>query len=122
MRIFTLEFEKPIVELEQTLEDLQKQAEEQKIDLSAQIKAIEEKLETTRKEIFTNLTPWQRVQLARHPKRPYALDYLQRIAAEFIEMHGDRRFGDDHAIIGGLATIDDRRGMILPQQKSPGTK
>ena len=76
MRLFTLEFEKPIVELEQTLEALQKQAEEQKIDLSTQIKSIEEKLDATKKEIFTNLTPWQRVQLARHPKRPYALDYL----------------------------------------------
>src|SRR3989441_11359828 len=120
MRIFTLEFEKPIVELEQTLEALRKQAEEQKIDLSAQIKDIEDKLETTRKDIFTNLTPWQRVQLARHPKRPYALDYLQRIATEFIELHGDRRFGDDHAIIGGLATIDDRRGIIIPRPESPG--
>ena len=122
MRLFTLDFEKPIVELEQTLEALQKQAEEQKIDLSAQIKSIEEKLESTKKEIFTNLSPWQRVQLARHPKRPYALDYLQRIASEFIEMHGDRRFGDDHAIIGGLATIDDRRVMIIAQQKGRDTK
>jgi acetyl-CoA carboxylase carboxyl transferase subunit alpha len=121
-RLFTLEFEKPIVELEQTLDDLQKQADEQKIDLSAQIKSIEEKLEATKKEIFTTLTPWQRVQLARHPKRPYALDYLQRIATEFIELHGDRRFGDDHAIIGGLATIDDRRVMVIGQQKGRDTK
>ena len=105
MKIYTLEFEKPITELEQTLEALRKQADEQKIDLSAQIQSIEEKLETTKKEIFTSLTPWQRVQLARHPKRPYMLDYLQRIATEFIELHGDRRFGDDHAIVGGLATI-----------------
>lgn len=122
MRIFTLEFEKPIVELETTLEALQKQAEEQKIDLSAQIKSIEEKLEATKKEIFTNLTPWQRVQLARHPKRPYALDYLQRIATDFTELHGDRRFGDDHAIIGGLATIGDRRVMVIAQQKGRDTK
>ncbi len=122
MRLFTLEFEKPIVELEQTLEALRKQAEEQKIDLSAQIKDIEEKLETTKKDIFTNLTPWQRVQLARHPKRPYALDYLQRIATEFIELHGDRRFGDDHAIIGGLATIEGRRVMVIAQQKGRDTK
>jgi acetyl-CoA carboxylase carboxyl transferase subunit alpha len=122
MRIFTLEFEKPIVELETTLEELQKQSEEQKIDLSPQIKSIEEKLEATKKEIFTNLTPWQRVQLARHPKRSYALDYLERIASEFIELHGDRRFGDDHAIIGGLATIDDRRVMVIAQQKGRDTK
>jgi len=122
MRLFTLEFEKPIVELEQTLEDLRKQADEQKIDLSSQIKSIEEKLETTRKEVFTNLTPWQRVQLARHPKRPYMLDYIQRIASEFTELHGDRRFGDDHAIVGGLATIADHRVMVIGQQKGRDTK
>ena len=122
MRLHTLEFEKPIVDLEQTLEALRKQAGEQKIDLSAQIKEIEDKLETTRKEIFTNLTPWQRVQLARHPKRPYMLDYIARIATDFTELHGDRRFGDDHAIIGGFATIDDRRVMVIGQQKGRDTK
>jgi acetyl-CoA carboxylase carboxyl transferase subunit alpha len=122
MKLYTLEFEKPIMELEQTLEALQKQAAEQKIDLSAQIHAIEEKLEATKKEVFTNLTAWQRVQLARHPKRPYMLDYLQRIATDFIELHGDRRFADDHAIVGGLATIDDRRVMVIGQQKGRDTK
>ncbi|HUK81223.1 MAG TPA: acetyl-CoA carboxylase carboxyltransferase subunit alpha [Verrucomicrobiae bacterium] len=122
MRIFTLEFEKPILELEQTLDELQKQASEQKIDLTSQIKAIEDKLEATRKEIFTNLTPWQRVQLARHPNRPYMLDYIQRIATDFIELHGDRRFGDDHAIIGGLATIDEHRVTVIGQQKGRDTK
>jgi acetyl-CoA carboxylase carboxyl transferase subunit alpha len=122
MKIYTLEFEKPITDLEQTLEALQRQATEQKIDLSAQIHAIEEKLEATKKEVFTNLTPWQRVQLARHPKRPYMLDYLQRIAANFIELHGDRRFADDHAIVGGLAEIDDRRVMVIGQQKGRDTK
>src|SRR5271154_4196805 len=122
MKIYTLEFEKPITELEQTLEALRKQADEQKIDLSAQIQSIEEKLETTKKEVFTNLSPWQRVQLARHPKRPYMLDYLQRIATEFIELHGDRRFADDHAIVGGLATIGERRVMVIGQQKGRDTK
>jgi len=122
MRIFTLEFEKPILELEQTLAELQKQAAEQQIDLTAQIKAIEDKLDATKKEIFTNLTPWQRVQLARHPNRPYMLDYLQRITTDFIELHGDRRFSDDHAIIGGLATIDDHRVMVIGQQKGRDTK
>jgi acetyl-CoA carboxylase carboxyl transferase subunit alpha len=122
MKIYTLEFEKPITELEQTLDALQKQATEQKIDLSAQIHAIEEKLEATKKEVFTNLSPWQRVQLARHPKRPYMLDYIQRIATGFIELHGDRRFADDHAIVGGLATIDERRVMVIGQQKGRDTK
>jgi acetyl-CoA carboxylase carboxyl transferase subunit alpha len=122
MKIYTLEFEKPITELEQTLDALQKQATEQKIDLSTQIRSIEEKLEATKKEVFTNLSPWQRVQLARHPKRPYMLDYIQRIATNFIELHGDRRFADDHAIVGGLATIDDRRVMVIGQQKGRDTK
>src|SRR5579859_4292102 len=122
MKIYTLEFEKPITELEQTHEELRQQATEQKIDLSAQIHSIEEKLEATKKEVFTNLSAWQRVQLARHPKRPYMLDYLQRIATEFIELHGDRRYADDHAIVGGLATIEDRRVMVIGQQKGRDTK
>ena len=106
MKLYTLEFEKPIVDLEQASEALHKQAAEQNIDLSPQIKAIEAKLEATRKHVFTNLTAWQRVQLARHPKRPYMLDYLERIADDFIELHGDRRFSDDRAIVGGMATIN----------------
>lgn len=122
MKIFTLDFEKPIVELEQTLESLRKQAQEQQIDLSAQIRTIEEKLNATRKEIYSSLTPWQRVQLARHPRRPYMLDYLQRISSDFIELHGDRRFGDDHAMIGGLATIGEYRVMVVGQQKGRDTK
>lgn len=122
MRIYTLEFEKPIVELEQTLESLRQQAAEQKIDLSAQITAIEAKLETTKKEVFSNLTPWQRVQLARHPKRPYMLDYMQRLATDFVELHGDRRFSDDRSIIGGMATIEGRRVVVIGQQKGRDTK
>jgi acetyl-CoA carboxylase carboxyl transferase subunit alpha len=122
MKMFTLEFEKPIVDLERTLEDLRHQSQEQKIDLSVQIKAIEATLEATKKQVFTNLTPWQRVQLARHPKRPYMLDYLQRIATDFIELHGDRRFADDRAMVGGLATIDDQRVMVIGHQKGRDTK
>ena len=122
MKLYTLEFEKPIVELEQALEALHKQAAEQNIDLSAQIKAIEAKLEATRKQVFTDLTAWQRVQLARHPKRPYTLDYLQRIAADFVELHGDRRFSDDRAIVGGMATINGHRVVVIGQQKGRDTK
>jgi len=122
MKIYTLEFEKPIVELEETLRSLRTQASEQKIDLSTQINQIEQKLETTRKAIFTNLTAWQRVQLARHPKRPYLLDYIQRIATDFIQLHGDRRFADDRAIIGGLATIGEHRVMVIGHQKGRDTK
>jgi acetyl-CoA carboxylase carboxyl transferase subunit alpha len=122
MRIFTLEFEKPIVELEQTLEALRRQAEDQKIDLSSQIQSIEEKLEATKTQVFSNLSPWQRVQLARHPKRPYSLDYIQRIATSFIELHGDRLFGDDRSTIGGLATLGETRVMFIGQQKGRDTK
>ncbi|MGD0016885.1 MAG: acetyl-CoA carboxylase carboxyltransferase subunit alpha [Verrucomicrobiia bacterium] len=122
MKLYTLEFEKPIVELEQALEALHKQATEQNIDLSAQIKAIEAKLDVTKKQVFTDLTAWQRVQLARHPKRPYTLDYLQRIAADFVELHGDRRFSDDRAIVGGLATINGHRVVVIGQQKGRDTK
>jgi acetyl-CoA carboxylase carboxyl transferase subunit alpha len=122
MKMFTLDFEKPIVELERILDDLRHQAQEQKIDLTAQISAIEDKLEATRKQVFTTLTPWQRVQLARHPKRPYMLDYIQRIATNFIELHGDRRYADDRAMVGGLATIDDQRVMVIGHQKGRDTK
>jgi acetyl-CoA carboxylase carboxyl transferase subunit alpha len=122
MKYFTLDFEKPIVILEQTLADLRTQAQEQKIDLSAQITEIERKLEETRKTIFTSLSPWQRVQLARHPKRPYMLDYLQRISTDFVELHGDRLFADDRALIGGLATIDQHRVVVLGHQKGRDTK
>jgi acetyl-CoA carboxylase carboxyl transferase subunit alpha len=122
MKLFTLDFEKPILELEQTIDELQKQAAEQKIDLSSQIKAIADKLEATRKQIFTNLSPWQRVQLARHPQRPYMLDYLQRIATDFIELHGDRRYADDKAIVGGLASIGEHRLVVIGHQKGRDTK
>jgi acetyl-CoA carboxylase carboxyl transferase subunit alpha len=122
MKLYTLEFEKPILELEQALDTLRKQAQEQKIDLSAQIRDIEAKLEATKKQIYTKLTPWQRVQLARHPKRPYTLDYVARICTNFIELHGDRRFGDDKAIVGGLATIENRKVMLIGHQKGRDTK
>jgi len=122
MKIYTLEFERPIVELERTLEELRKQAQEQGIDLSTQIHAIEEKLEQTKKEIFTHLTPWQRVQLARHPNRPFTLDYLQRIASDFTELHGDRRFAEDLSIVAGLATIEGWRVMVIGHQKGRDTK
>ena len=122
MKLYTLDFEKPILELEETLKALRKQAEDQKIDLSAQITQIEQKLEAMRKETFTNLTPWQRVQLARHPRRPYMLDYLARIASNYIPLHGDRRFADDRAILGGLATIGEQRVMVVGHQKGRDTK
>ncbi|MDD5085163.1 MAG: acetyl-CoA carboxylase carboxyltransferase subunit alpha [Candidatus Omnitrophica bacterium] len=116
-----LPFEKPIAELEKTINDLKTHSKEG-IDLSEEIKSTEKKLERAIKDIFSNLTPWQRVQVARHPLRPYTLDYLSVIAEDFVEFHGDRYFGDDKAIIGGLARIGGRRVCVIGQQKGRDTK
>jgi acetyl-CoA carboxylase carboxyl transferase subunit alpha len=117
-----LDFEKPILELERKIEELKKFTSEKKIDLSSEIKKLEEKLKTVKKEVFENLTPWQRVQIARHPKRPYTLDYINRLMSDFIELHGDRYFGDDKAIVGGLAKIDAQKIMVIGHQKGRDTK
>lgn len=119
---YLLEFEKPLRELEKQLESLHQQSLENNIDASAELSAIEEKLEKTRTEIYTKLTPWQRVQVARHPKRPYALDYVAAICEGFQELHGDRQFNDDRALVGGTAFFDDRSVMIIAQQKGRDTK
>jgi len=119
---YLLEFEKPLRELEKQLESLHQQSLENNIDMSAELSAIEEKLEKTRREIYSNLTPWQRVQLARHPKRPYALDYVGALCTDFQELHGDRQFKDDQALIGGTAFFEDRPVMIIAQQKGRNTK
>src|SRR5262252_8656126 len=117
-----LEFEKPVSELEARMRDLEARRSQGETKVEEEIKVLQTQYNELKQKLYANLTPWQRVQLARHPKRPYALDYLQRIASEFIELHGDRRFGDDHAIIGGLATIEDHRVMIVAQQKGRDTK
>ena len=114
-----LDFEKPIVELQRKLDDLRKHPG---ISLEAEIGQIEKKLEETRKAIFTDLTPWQRVQLARHPRRPYSLDYFQSTFSEFSELHGDRLYSDDHAIVGGFAKLGDQKVMVLGTQKGRETK
>jgi acetyl-CoA carboxylase carboxyl transferase subunit alpha len=119
---YLLEFEKPLRELEKQLDTLHQQSLENNIDMSAELSAIEEKIETTRKDIYTNLTPWQRVQVARHPKRPYALDYITALCTDFQELHGDRQFNDDRALIGGTAFLDGRPVMIIAQQKGRDTK
>ncbi len=119
---FTLDFEKPLHELELQLQNLRKLSEEQKLDVRGEIRAIEEKLEATKANIHKHLTPWQKVQLARHPHRPYALDYIKGIFTDFQELHGDRFFRDDQAIIGGPAFLDGRAVMILGQQKGRNTK
>ncbi|AOS43078.1 Acetyl-coenzyme A carboxylase carboxyl transferase subunit alpha [Lacunisphaera limnophila] len=119
---YLLEFEKPLRELEKQLESLHQQSLENNIDMSAELATIEEKIEITRKDIYTNLTPWQRVLVARHPKRPYALDYIGALCTDFQELHGDRQFNDDRALIGGTAFFDGRAIMVIAQQKGRDTK
>ncbi len=119
-----LDFEKPIVELQRMLEDLRAHPETHslKISLEDEISMIEKKIEETRQEIFSNLTSWQRVQLARHPKRPFSLDYLKLAFSGFSELHGDRLFLDDHAIVGGFAFLKKRKVLVIGTQKGRDTK
>ncbi len=118
-----LEFELPIKELEEQLEKCQVIGEESDVDVTETCKQIEKKLNETRKEIYKNLTAWQRVQLSRHPNRPYTLDYIRAICGEsFLELHGDRTVKDDKAMIGGLGKIGDQSFMFIGQQKGYNTK
>ena len=100
---YLLEFEKPLRELEKQLEALHQQSLENNIDMSAELAAIDAKIDVTKRDIYTNLTPWQRVLVARHPKRPHALDYVAALCEDFQELHGDRQFKDDRALVGGTA-------------------
>jgi acetyl-CoA carboxylase carboxyl transferase subunit alpha len=103
---FTLPFETPIVELEAKLHELEAFSKGQDIDVSREIENMKKKIEETREEIYANLTAWQKVQVARHPNRPYTLDYIHAMTTDFVEIHGDRIHRDDRAIIGGFAKID----------------
>lgn len=116
-----LEFEKPILELERKIEEFKKFTSSENIDLHSEISRLQEKLDKLKHEIFENLTPWQRVQIARHPQRPYTLDYVSMIMTDFIELHGDRRFGDDKAMICGFAHIDGYKVLIVGHQKGRDT-
>lgn len=117
-----LEFEKPIADLELKLSEMKDLAKGKNIDLSTDIKSLEEKIQTLKKETFQNLTRWQRVQVSRHADRPYALDYIYEMTNDFIELHGDRSVKDDKAMIGGLGDIDGRTVMFIGQQKGRNTK
>ncbi len=117
-----LEFEKPILELQKKINELKKFTSEKSIDLSGEIKRLEEKLEMLRRDIYGKLTAWQRVQISRHPHRPYALDYINLILKDFVELHGDRAFRDDKAIITGLAKLDGQKLLVIGQQKGRDTK
>lgn len=120
--VTTFDFEKPIADLQVQIEKVQQVAEKTKVDMSATIRELEEKLESTKHEIYNNLTGWQKVQMSRHPERPQAFDYISLICEEFIELHGDRYIKDDKAIVGGWGTIDGHSVMIIGHQKGKNTK
>jgi acetyl-CoA carboxylase carboxyl transferase subunit alpha len=117
-----LEFEKPVLELEQKIQELREHAQEHGVGADREIAELEKKAEGMRREIYAQLTRYQRVQIARHPKRPYALDYIHACFTGFDELHGDRHFADDPAIVGGLAWLESRAVMIIGQQKGRDTK
>lgn len=119
-----LDFEKPIFELQKKLEELKKHSGTEPLDvnLEEEIRMMEKKLEEANRQIFSNLTPWQRVQLARHPKRPFTLDYFNRTFSNFTELHGDRLFAEDRALVGGFARLDGRKVMVMGIQKGRDTK
>jgi len=119
---YVLEFEKPLRELARKLEEIRQQALETNVDLAGQITAMEKDIEAAQREIYSNLTPWQKVQIARHPKRPYALDYIGLIFDGFEELHGDRQFNDDRAMIGGTAFFNGQAVVVIAQQKGRDTK
>ena len=122
MAKYILEFEKPLRDLEKQIEATKLSALERGLDMSREIAGLEKKLESASIDFYKNLSRWQRVQMARHPERPYTLDYIDRITSSWLELHGDRRFADDPAIVGGLATIDDVHIMLIGQQKGRGTR
>lgn len=117
-----LDFEKPIAELESKLEDMKHLASDSDKEVQAAVKALEKKILELKKETFENLTGWQRVQLSRHPDRPYTLDYIYEITSDFIELHGDRNVSDDKAMVGGFGSIDGKTFMLIGQQKGRNTK
>lgn len=119
---YYLDFEKPLQELELKIEELRVFSDGRDIDLSKELAELEKKAEKLKKQIYSNLTPWQKTLLARHPERPYTLDYIPLIAKDFIELHGDRLYGDDPAIVGGPCFIGERPVMVIGHQKGRGTK
>jgi len=122
MKTQVLEFEKPVAELEQKLEEIKRHVRGQDIDLDPEVTGMQLKIEATRREIYENLTAWQRVQIARHTARPFFLDYVEAAFTDFVELKGDRLFGDDAAMPGGLATIDGIRCVVIGQQKGREVK
>lgn len=122
MEKFFLDFERPLIELEKKIQEMKDYALNEDVGLSEEIAKLEEKAQKLSREIYAKLTRWQRVQLARHPQRPYTMDYIERITNYFIELHGDRAFGDDPAIVSGLAEIDEEQVVLVGHQKGRTTK
>jgi acetyl-CoA carboxylase carboxyl transferase subunit alpha len=119
---YALEFEQPLRELGRQLDELRQQSIETNVDLAHEILLIEKKIEAMQRDIYSGLTAWQKVQIARHPKRPYALDYVEAFCTDFQELHGDRQYQDDRALVGGTAFFEGRAVMIIAQQKGRDTK
>jgi len=121
-RKIVLEFEKPVAELEKKIDEMKDYSSGSGVDLSDDVKRLERKLEKLKKETYSNLSAWQRVQLARHPQRPFSLDYIKGIFTDFTELHGDRSFGDDNAMVCGIGMLDDISCVVVGQQKGRDTK
>src|SRR5204862_6111953 len=119
-----LDFEKPIAELQTKLEELKKHPETHSLDISfeEEVAVIEKKLEETRRQIFSNLSAWDRIKIARHPKRPFTLDYFNSAFTDFRELHGDRLYAEDRAIVGGFARLGGHKVMAIGTQKGRDTK
>jgi acetyl-CoA carboxylase carboxyl transferase subunit alpha len=119
---FTFDFEKPLTDLQLQIEKVKQVEDKNKLDMSATVLELESKLLETQQEIYSNLTGWQKVQISRHPERPYSLQYIELMCDDFIELHGDRTFGDDKAIIGGFGSINGQTAMFIGHQKGKNTK
>lgn len=118
----TFDFEKPLADLQQQIDKIKQVEEKTKVDMSATLNELQDKFDDTKKQLYTHLTGWQKVQISRHPDRPYTLQYIELMCDDFIELHGDRNFGDDKAIIGGWGSIGGQTAMFIGHQKGRNTK
>ncbi|HAA75031.1 TPA: acetyl-CoA carboxylase carboxyl transferase subunit alpha [Candidatus Latescibacteria bacterium] len=117
-----LEFEKPLEKIEKKIEEMQAHAESENLDMSAEIASLKDRATNLEKDLYENLTRWQKVQVARHPQRPYTMDYIDMMLTDFVELHGDRQYRDDPAIVGGMGRLDGRPIVLIGQQKGRNTK
>src|SRR6202790_5110033 len=122
MALQPLDFEKPILELQRRLQEIREHSDQHAVDLDSEVEAMEAKIDATRREIYNNLTAWQRVQIARHVQRPFAFDYIERCFSDWTELRGDRLYADDKAMPGGLAKLGPYRCVVITHQKGRNTK